>query len=591
MMAAHNKKRFIPYGYKLMLSYFLFVMIPVVVVGWVSYHSSVQSSREQTKQNLQGTLHQMKDNLVYKAEEARRISDQLYYDKQLQSFLRHYENGWYSFERTKKYLMPTFSNAVAVFSKPALLKVYIDNKTIPEIYSDQDPKIDPISAPGYQILYMDRLRKQSWFKGLKLPADNYRGTSYEWLQIENDVNFNNISMVRRLMDFDRQCELGMTRTIIKLSDLLEAMDYTKIGDRSSLFIMDKQGHTLASSSADGAGQIALDSLDASQYLRIEERVPGLEWQLIAMVPNTLLEASAKHVLRLTIGVAAVSMLFVLLISMLVSGYFSRRVRKIVYSLHAFKEGDFHKRIVFQQNDEFAQIADAFNTMGEHVEELIKEVYVANLHKKEAELSSLQAQINPHFLYNTLSSISRLAKFGKIDQLHQMVMGLAKFYRLTLNQGRTLISVREELEQVGAYLDIQAIKFGYRMQVFYDIQSAVLGYETVKLILQPFVENALEHALYGTSINIRVTAELEGESIVFKVIDDGLGMSRDTIAQIFTKDGVRIGYGVRNVDERIKLQYGQEFGVEIYSRLGIGTTVKITVPARHGGVRESGIFSL
>ncbi|WP_373229332.1 sensor histidine kinase [Cohnella sp.] len=569
------KRSFIPFGYKLMLTYFLFVLIPVIIVGSFSYQSSINSAREQTRQNLQGTLSQIRDNIMYKMKEAERVSEQLYFDEQLQSFLRNYEDGWDSLETTKKYLMPMFSNAINVFSQPALLKVYINNTSIPEVYSDQDPNRNPLKVPGYEILYLKRLEEQEWFKTLELPAENDKGIS--WLQVENDKTFSNISVIRRLMDFDRQKYLGITRTVIGLEDLLESVDYLKIGEKSSLFVLNKSGSTLKAS-----GMLNGDSLETetsgNTNLRIEESVHGVDWKIVAMVPNSLLEKDAKNVLRITILLGAASIIIVLVIGLLVSNYYSKRVRKIVYSLHAFKEGDFQKRIRFKWNDEFAQIADAFNKMGDNVEELIKEVYLANIQKKEAELESLQAQINPHFLYNTLSSISRLAKFGEIDKLHEMVLGLAKFYRLTLNKGRMLISVQKELEQAGAYIAIQNIKFRNRLQVWYDIQIEVLGYETVKLILQPFVENALEHALFGKSINIKVTAHLDQGMIIFRIIDDGIGMRQETIDQIFVQNGVNIGYGIRNVDERIKLQYGNRYGVEIYSRLGIGTCVTIRVPA-------------
>lgn len=584
MKASFSKKWFIPLGHKLLLSYFLFVLIPVVVVGGVSYDSSIQSIRGQTKENIEGTLSQMRDNIVYKEEEAKRISDQLYYDKQLQSFLRHVENGWYSYETTKKYLMPMFSNAVNVFSQPALLKVYIDNTSIPEVYSDQDLARDPLSTPGYEILYLHRLRSQSWYTRLKLPKENYKGTVYTWIQVENDKAFGDISMVRQLMDFDFQKQLGLTRTIVRLDDLLKSADSSKFGEKSGLFVLDNEGRLLKSS-----GKLSWSELRSGKtrndYLTIEENVPGVDWKMVAMIPNSHLEQNAKRVLKITIIVGVVSILFVLIIGMFVSGYFSRRVGKIVYSLHAFKEGDFHKRIHFKRNDEFAQIADAFNKMGDNVEKLIQEVYVANIQKKEAELESLQAQINPHFLYNTLSSISRLAKFGEIDQLHEMVMGLAKFYRLTLNKGRMLIAVQQELEQVGSYIDIQNIKYRNKLQIWYDIEVDVLAYETVKLILQPFVENALEHAVFGKSITIRITAAKKDDTIVFQVIDDGIGMTAETIHHIFAPNGVQIGYGIRNVDERIKLQYGRAYGVRIFSRLGIGTNVQITIPAvrkRNGG---------
>jgi sensor histidine kinase YesM len=122
-----------------------------------------------------------------------------------------------------------------------------------------------------------------------------------------------------------------------------------------------------------------------------------------------------------------------------------------------------------------------------------------------------------------------------------------------------------------------IKYAQKVEVSYTIDPGFLHFVTVKLILQPFVENALEHAWFGGTIHIRIIAEREGESVVFKVIDNGIGMSRETVRQILNPDGVRLGYGIRNVDERIKLQFGAEYGVEIASGRGIGTTVRIAIP--------------
>ncbi|MEI0740012.1 histidine kinase [Paenibacillus sp. JTLBN-2024] len=129
------------------------------------------------------------------------------------------------------------------------------------------------------------------------------------------------------------------------------------------------------------------------------------------------------------------------------------------------------------------------------------------------------------MYNTLSSISRLAKFGQVDKQHQMVMNLAKFYRLSLNDGQTIIAIHKELEQTQAYLDIQQVKYGERMEVEFDIEPRIVNYMTVKLILQPFLENALQHAWRGDHIYIRVSGRMEEEtdSIVFEIMDDGSGM--------------------------------------------------------------------
>ncbi|MOA03529.1 Sensor histidine kinase YehU [compost metagenome] len=249
-------------------------------------------------------------------------------------------------------------------------------------------------------------------------------------------------------------------------------------------------------------------------------------------------------------------------------------------LNAYREGDLHKRIKYRGKDEFSQIATALNDMGENIDMLIKEVYLTQLQKKEAELEILQSQINPHFLYNTLSSIIQLAKFGQNEKLQKMVLELAKFYRLTLNEGRTMIPVPTEIEQANAYLEIQKIKYGDRLEVMFDFDTEIWPYETIKLILQPFIENVLKHAWCGDHIHLRIVGRKEGDNILFRIIDDGIGIRQERIDQIFDSKGhTNTGYGVRNVDQRIKLQYGPEYGVSIFSRVGIGTSVQILIPAK------------
>jgi sensor histidine kinase YesM len=317
----------------------------------------------------------------------------------------------------------------------------------------------------------------------------------------------------------------------------------------------------------------------TKRLLLTEPLDGLGWQLEASIPESLFDESARRVRSLTVTVCLVSIAAMMLLGTVVSGYFTRRIRRIVSSLNAFRDGDLSRRISFRGNDEFAQIAAAFNKMGTNIEELIQQNYMADLQKKEAELESLQAQINPHFLYNTLSSISRLAQFGDMDKLQLLVQELAKFYRLSLNRGEIVTTVAKEVDHAKAYVAIQCIKHGSRLQVYYDIDPEVLPCPTVKLILQPMIENALEHAWFGSSLGIRLVVLKRGGEVVFKVIDNGIGMSPDTIPRILDPEGPRIGYGIRNVDSRVRLHYGEAYGVRIASGPGIGTCVEIIIPWR------------
>ncbi|MDQ0062772.1 sensor histidine kinase [Paenibacillus harenae] len=157
-------------------------------------------------------------------------------------------------------------------------------------------------------------------------------------------------------------------------------------------------------------------------------------------------------------------------------------------------------------------------------------------------------------------ISRLGKFGEIEKLDQMVTGLAKFYRLTLNHGKFIIPVEKEIEQVKMYIEIQKIKYGSRIVVMYDIEADIYGYDTVKLILQPFIENILEHALFQSCVTIKLCAYRDKDTIFFKTIDDGVGMNQERVHQINQRSsGEQAGYSIRNVDERIMLQFGVQYG--------------------------------
>ncbi len=276
-------------------------------------------------------------------------------------------------------------------------------------------------------------------------------------------------------------------------------------------------------------------------------------------------------------VAGALALLCMLLCILIAERVTSPLRRLNRAIRRIGEGDFTSRLNVRGRDEISQIARTINWLLNRFDELIREVYLVGMEKKEKELQVLQAQINPHFLYNTLSAISRLGKLGEIDKMHRMVLGLARFYRLTLNEGKAIIPIEKEIEQIKTYVEIQNEKYGERMLVTYHIDPDALQYDTIKLILQPFVENALEHAWEGDRIHIRIEAYCENEIIYFQIADDGCGMSEELVQQIMEPELHPIGYGIRNVHERVRLQFGEPYGVTIYSKPGAGTKVFITVP--------------
>lgn len=569
----------VPFGYKLMISYCVFIIIPVLLVGNIATQIFVTSIREQTHNNIQGTLHQMNNNITYKIEDIVRISDMLYFDTLFNNRLRYTESQWVSYDTMVKVLIPKLETAISTANRKIWMSIYLKNNDLGEVYDNYSDS-DPLDADKrlFDIYRYDRLVDKTWYK-LYPPEEEY-GTTLQWKQIEHDAAQGRISLLRRLIDITtiKLQEIGFMRINVSLDYLFESMDYKKIGEGTALYLSDSQGRIILSSGGVQTTVFREKELRNNGDLLIREPIPQLGWELIAVVPAPIVEKDTVKIRNLTLLICLVCIVVFFVVSLIVSRYFSLRVSKIVSVLDSFQEGEFHKRAHFKGNDEFSHISSALNEMGSNIGRLINEVYLADLQKKEAELESLHAQINPHFLYNTLSSISRLARFGMLDKLHRMVLDLAKFYRLSLNDGRNIISVKNELEQAQAYVDIQKIKYDERMEVSYDVEPEVVRYETVKLILQPFIENVLEHAWTGDSIHIRITARVLQNVLEFRVIDNGVGFPPDRrLDNAGAQNLTNAGYGIRNVDQRIKLHYGSEYGVTLFSRAGIGTTVRIVIP--------------
>ncbi|MEW9702164.1 sensor histidine kinase [Paenibacillus sp. SI8] len=564
-------RKYVPLSLKLFLSYLCLVLIPVIVIGSYSYYSSVQSIRERTESNLQVAMEQMDTNIDYRLADILRVSDQIFNDQVLSRYFSNSYPDWDKYLFTTQYVIPKVESAIHLSLIPVSLSLYLDHPAISEAYYKISG--DPLeTGRNYSIFHTDRLKHAAWYSQL-----NFDFNSKAWMQIESDEQYQNISFVRPIIDYDSLKSQGFMKITVKLSDIFGSVDYNKLGQGTHLFVLNDRQNLLYASSSDATSSTVLLAQDKTPYLTKTKTITNFPAQLVAFIPTSTLRESSLKVRTVTIIVCLLSLAVLSAISFYISQRFSRRINKLVQSLQSFQEGEFHKRITYSGNDEFVGIAKAFNDMAATMEQLIDEVYVSNLQKKEAELQVLHSQINPHFLYNTFSSISRMAKLGEIDKMHEMIRSLAKFYRLTLNKGELMIKIDKEIQQIRAYIEIQRIKYAERILVNYEIDPVIMDYATVKFILQPFVENVLEHAWYDDLISIWIRAYGDKETIIFEIQDNGLGISEETLDQIFNVNGTSMGYGIGNVNERIKLHFGKWYGVTMQSSVGSGTTVRITLP--------------
>jgi two-component system sensor histidine kinase YesM len=246
-----------------------------------------------------------------------------------------------------------------------------------------------------------------------------------------------------------------------------------------------------------------------------------------------------------------------------------------------EQGDLTVTIDAQGFQEIRSLSTAFTHMLERVRALMRQIVAEQEAKRLHELNALQAQINPHFLYNTLDSIIWMEERGKSREAIDMVSALAKLFRISISKGKNIIPVREELEHARNYLIIQQMRFRNKFVYTIDADEAAMNLHTIKLIVQPLVENAVHHGIYTYDdklLTISVTARALGDALVITVKDDGVGIPGQKLENILRTPAGKSGIGLRNVNERIALTCGARYGLTVESVEDEGTTVTITLPA-------------
>lgn len=278
-------------------------------------------------------------------------------------------------------------------------------------------------------------------------------------------------------------------------------------------------------------------------------------------------------------------------SYLVSRALARPTARLHDSMEKFKNGDFDQYIEVENNDEIGQLAITFNQMVQDIRNLIDKNYVMQLREKNSELDALQAQINPHFLYNVLDSLYWQAVDEGNEGIAENILNLSTLFRMLLSKGQSEIPVRAEMELIRSYLQIQNMRFSNRLHFQIDVEEDILDEKICKLTLQPFVENAVVHGLEASVEGgmVWVHGRREGNYLHFTVRDNGVGMDQDEADRILLgeekteSDACKIGgYAIRNIKERLKLRYGEAFSLRMQSRKEEGTLVEICIPVEEKG---------
>ncbi len=319
---------------------------------------------------------------------------------------------------------------------------------------------------------------------------------------------------------------------------------------------------------------------------LEETVSEYIYYEIRELQNAKNEYRIFFTRMVVITSAATIAVLILLVflSIYIPAGITKPIERLSEVTNQVAKGDLSIRSDVEAGGEVKVLSDSFNQMIDKIDELIEQVTTERIRLKDAELELLQAQINPHFLYNTLDTITWLAEDGKTNEVKAMVKSLSDFFRTSLNNGKDIISIEEEMLHVRSYLQIQKVRYMDILEYEIDVPDDIYEYRIPKISIQPLVENALYHGIKNKRGlgHIRVTGERVDDEIVLEVLDDGIGIMPERLEMI--KRGIDEKapeendiYGLHNVDERIKLKFGRQYGLKIDSTYGEGTSVKVFLP--------------
>ncbi len=313
------------------------------------------------------------------------------------------------------------------------------------------------------------------------------------------------------------------------------------------------------------------------------------WTVVDCVRVEELLRKSNKAQSLYVLVAMGLMVVALFFSRFISRSITQPIQQLCDSMERVQEGDFSvSDIVVDSVNEIGSLTRSFNVMTHRIQELMEQNIREQEAKRKSELKALQSQINPHFLYNTLDSIIWMAEGKKNEEVVLMTAALARLLRQSISNEDEVVSIGQEVEYARGYLTIQKMRYKDKMEFQIDVDPSILHIPLIKLVLQPVIENAIYHGLkYKESKGLlQVKGFLENGNAVIQVIDNGVGMDPETLAHIYDKHKVNYqsnGVGVYNVQKRLQLYYGNEYGIIYESEKGRGTTATITIPGRQEGL--------
>ncbi|WP_162165083.1 cache domain-containing sensor histidine kinase [Paenibacillus graminis] len=555
---------------KLYLCIALFVLLPLILMGFYLNYQFAELNEKKTYDTVLETLKQTRQNFDSIITDTDDKSKRIVANQLIQDFA----NGKYSKKKDYDKIYWDINNWL-----DEILGSRQNYKSI-SLYSTQEV----IFEKGMQVSELDPSVME---RALSLKGKGF------WVTSSGEIEY-----YRGIMDLNKYGKMiGIERFNLDEEKIYQFFKGVKSYDNAHIYLLDSKGIILSSTDRGEIGsnfkklvpiQKGFSQEEGFVKTLFDERanvaffytINETNWRLIQVIPETsfsMLRRTINLILLITI-LLCVS--FGLLFSFVQHKYLLRPLQKLRREMMKLKSGNFNIQLEVDSKDEIGEISNGFMRTVTQLKETIDDVYIGKIKQREAELKALEAQINPHFLYNTLDSIHWLALKEKNYEVSEQIEALAEIFRHVLNKGESFITIRQEISFLENYMFIQKRKYGKRIKLNINVDQVLMDCKMPKLVLQPLVENAIVHGLEpiveGGNIEVSITRVPQG--VLFTVSDNGTGTDESRIHQMMTdqKEAKNV-FALKNIDERIKINYGPEYGLHFTSTYQVGTQVKVYIP--------------
>ena len=552
--------------YKLAIFYSLFCFLPVMLLFLLSFLQMRSIIDDKEKLNLQSYLQQSVSSMDRTLDGYNSLSDYIAFDRTLaEAFSMEYGTPYEQYEQLTQKVDPILRSSSYFHGGMQRITIYTDNGMV---------KHDTTVAPVSEIEETDWYQKTLEHPGLNWFVNYPEKTLFSARKLAFSGAREGVNILYMDVDYQKLFT-PYAETLISECGLYITDQEGKLVFEESRFSRKNQNYDLTYSEF-------LEQRDrgSADYTILCEQSNTTGWTVWLYQPVGLAGESMRPI-GVMAGVTILICIFAAVLAYFItSGMVSGRIERLTCLMQEVQEGSMDMQVGSDDRDEIGMLYRGFGSMMKRIRTLINEVYLSKITQKEAELKALQAQINPHFLYNTLSLINWKALAAGEEDISRMTLAMSTFYRTALNRGRNVLQVEAELSNTRAYLEIQSMLHDGDFDYEIEVQPEILQCESLNLILQPLVENAIHHGIEEKTDGrgkISVRGWKEDNCVWFMVEDNGVGMEQKVADKILTMESK--GYGVRNVDERIRLCYGEKYAMKVESVVGKGTKMTIHFPAK------------